>query len=194
MLVKSFLLDKHPIFPHLRGEGLLILTKVQLLPSCLPSLPPSFTFFPLLHLRLLLLPARTQDAVEGAWTRTPHRQPRMLWRAPEPEPHIASLGCCGSHLDPNPCQREGRAECWIECQIECQKESQKGCQSRCQIERQNRCLFWNARMEPEQIDLSKLSPSAPRTSTWTCLAEVLLSLPLSVEAEAGADIETNLGG
>ena len=67
----------------------------------------------------VFLPA--PDALGHAWTRTPHRQLRMLPATPGPEQHIASSGCCGPHL--YICQ----IECRIECQIECQNSmSERG--------------------------------------------------------------------
>ena len=104
-------------FPHLPGESLQILTKVQLPPS---SSSASFSSSS---------PLPAPDAVGHAETGTPCRQPRMLWSAPGPEHTPERMP------DRMPDRTADRIECQTNCQIECQNR----CQIECQNERLKRC-------------------------------------------------------
>ena len=75
-------------FSYLPGEGLWILTKVELLLLLHPVL------FLLRLLRLLLLRLMSALFFQAMWR-------VQSWGTPGPKHHIASSRCCGARLDPN---------------------------------------------------------------------------------------------
>ena len=96
------------VVPYLPGEGLWILTKVQLIRILFSSSPPLLTYF---CASLPNLISRAPDSIVPS-TRTSYCEVRTLWAGPGPE------------------QREWQNRCQIECRSICQKE--------CQIEGQNK--------------------------------------------------------
>ena len=100
------------VVPYLPGEGLWILTKVQLIRILFSSSPPLLTYF---CASLPNLISRAPDSIVPS-TRTSYCEVRTLWAGPGPE------------------QREWQNRCQIECQIECRSI----CQKECQIEGQNK--------------------------------------------------------
>ena len=100
------------VVPYLPGEGLWILTKVQLIRVLFSSSPPLLTHFCASSPNLI---SRAPDSIVPS-TRTSYCEVRTLWAGPGPE------------------QREWQNRCQIECQIECRSI----CQKECQIEGQNK--------------------------------------------------------
>ena len=102
--------------PHLPGEGLWILTKVQLLLLIYFSASSSWLWAP-------MDPSRTSSGCSG-----PHLDPNTC----QTECQIECL---------KRCQIECQIECQIACQNRCQKECQSICQKECQTECQNIYLY-----------------------------------------------------
>ena len=125
------------IFPHLSGEGCLILCQLY---SFLPSsflLPPDLNC----KLEIAVVPARREQ-------KAPDQSGPRRTRAASPDrmsDYICQVDCqniCQTECQiecQNICKIESRNICQIKCQIECQNRCQIECQNICQIECQNIC-------------------------------------------------------